>query len=68
MKRYYLEKRSMRRYKIYTSRDRHNLIKYIFFSITLFEPLFQSIRGYFRVRDNVSSLNSFINEIDIFLS
>lgn len=60
MKRYYLDKRSIRRYKIYTSHDRYNLIKYVFFSITLFEPLLQSIRGYRRIRDKAWFLHPIV--------
>jgi len=61
--RFFDKRRGRRRYLIfdYSSRkDRLNLIKYIFFSVTILPTLFQSIRGYFKIRDNAWFLHPFI--------
>ena len=53
----------LRRYKVFdfsSFKDRINLIKFIFFSLTLIEPLVLSIRGYFRVRDRAWFLHPFV--------
>jgi len=51
MKQYYLKDKSLRRYKLCGASDRKNLLKYIFFSLTIIEPLIQSVRGYLKIRD-----------------
>ena len=51
---FYDRYRGKRKYLVYnpnSTRDRINLIKYILFSFTLVVPLYESIRGYFRIRD-----------------
>lgn len=61
--RFFDKRRGKRRYLIfdYTSRkDRLNLIRYIIFSVTILPTLFQSIRGYFKIRDNAWFLHPLI--------
>jgi len=51
---FYDKKRGKRKYLVFnpnSMNDRINLIKYIIFSLTILEPLFESIRGYMRIRD-----------------
>lgn len=48
------DKRGTRLYMVFdwkSKRDRCNLFKYIFFSLTFIEPLMLSIRGYLKIRD-----------------
>lgn len=45
---------SVRRYSVFdinSLEDRVNLAKYIFFTVTLIEPLIQSVRGFLRIKD-----------------
>ena len=51
---YYDKERGKRKYLIYnpeSSADRKNLIKYVIISITFVIPLFESIKGYIKIRD-----------------
>lgn len=56
-RKYYIEKYhfqdfSLRRFSVYEpGRDRLNLIKYVLFSATMIVPLFDSIRGFIKIRD-----------------
>ncbi|MFZ5933175.1 MAG: glycosyltransferase [Patescibacteria group bacterium] len=56
-RKYYIEKYhfqdfSLRRFSVYEpEKDRVNLIKYIFFSVTIVVPLFDAIRGFIKIRD-----------------
>lgn len=52
---FYDQKMGKREYLVFNPnsiKDRINLIKYIIFSLTILEPLFESIRGYIKTRDN----------------
>lgn len=52
---FYDKYRGKREYLVYnpqSKEDRVNLIKYIMFSITIVVPLYESIRGYVRIRDS----------------
>jgi glycosyltransferase involved in cell wall biosynthesis len=52
---YYDKKRGMKKYFTFnwsSGRDRINLLKYIFFTLTFVEPLTESIRGYMKIRDS----------------
>lgn len=49
----YFHKKAIRRYHLYNPRtDKVRLVLYIFFSLTLIEPLIQSLKGYVRIKDN----------------
>lgn len=51
---YYDNKRGKRKYLVFnpgSKKDIKNLILYIIFSLTLVVPLFESIRGYLKIRD-----------------
>lgn len=52
MKKYYQQNQSLRRYKLYTPRDRWKLIAFIFFSFTFVKPIYDSLRGYIKIRDH----------------
>jgi len=61
--RFFDNRRESRRYLIFDMRskkDRINLIKYIFFSVTFVLPLCQSIRGYMKIKDNAWFLHPII--------
>lgn len=51
---FYDKYRGKRKYLVYdpnSLKDKLNLIKYIVFSLTVIVPLYESLRGYFRIRD-----------------
>lgn len=51
---FYDQKRVKRKYLVFNPnsvKDRINLIKYIIFSLTILEPLSESIKGYIKIRD-----------------
>ncbi len=51
---YYDARRGRRAYLTYnpsSAKDRINLLKYIFFSLTFIEPLYESTRGFIKIRD-----------------
>jgi hypothetical protein len=57
------KRKDRRKFLIYDSnskRDRANLIKYIVFSITIVPTLYQSIRGYMKIRDSAWFLHPII--------
>lgn len=61
--RFFDKRRERRKYLIYDSsskKDRINLIKYIFYSITILPTLFQSIRGFLKIRDSAWFLHPVI--------
>jgi len=51
MRKYYQQNQSMRRYYLYIPADRLRLIAYVLFSLTLIKPLYDSFRGYSKIRD-----------------
>lgn len=60
---YYDRRRGKRRYLIYdpkSKKDKINLLKYIVFSSTFIIPLYQSIRGYLKIRDRAWFLHPVI--------
>ncbi len=52
MRRYYIEDRPRRRYSLYTPKDRGELIRYILLSLTIVKPLYDSFRGFRKIRDS----------------
>lgn len=49
---YHFEDQKRRRYSVFESKkDRLKLVYYVFISITVIKPLFDSIRGYIKIRD-----------------
>lgn len=51
---FYNERQGKRKYLVYdpnSLRDKMNLLKYIFFSITFVFPFFESLRGYLHIRE-----------------
>jgi glycosyltransferase involved in cell wall biosynthesis len=51
MTQYYLNGLQGRRFKMYSERDRLNLIKYILFSLTLIVPVWHAFKGYAKIHD-----------------
>lgn len=51
MEKYYLDAKIKRRYSVYERRDLFSLIKFIFISITIVKPLYDSVRGYIKKHD-----------------
>lgn len=51
MRQYYFKSKRARRYKLYTPRDRWALLKFILYSLTVIKPLWDSLKGYRKVRD-----------------
>lgn len=52
---YFDKGRGKRKYLIFdwkSPRDRINVVKYVFLSFTLIYPLYESIRGYIKIKDN----------------
>ena len=61
VEKYHFEDLSKRRYSIYEpKKDRLNLIKYIIISITIVKPLYDSIRGFIKIRDIAWFLHPFM--------
>lgn len=61
--RFFDDRRNTRRFLIFdikSKKDRINLIKYIIFSATILPTLFQSVRGYLRIRDSAWFLHPII--------
>lgn len=57
----YFNKRKVRRYHLYNPEtDKFKLFLFVFYSLTFVEPLFQSIRGYLKVKDSAWFLHPFI--------
>lgn len=42
---------SNRRYKIYTPKDRRNLLKYVLYSITIVKPSYDALKGFKKISD-----------------
>lgn len=52
IEKYHFQDFSLRRFSVYEpKKDRFNLIKYVFFSLTIIVPLFDAIRGFIKIRD-----------------
>lgn len=52
IEKYHFEDQKRRRYSVYEpKKDRLKLIYYVFISITVIKPLFDSLRGYIKIRD-----------------
>ncbi|KKQ34990.1 MAG: Glycosyl transferase [Microgenomates group bacterium GW2011_GWA2_37_6] len=52
---FYDKRRGKRKYSVFnwhSNRDRINLLKYVIFSLTFVYPLYQSIKGYLKVKDS----------------
>lgn len=52
---FYDARRGKRKYLVFdwnSKRDKINLVKFAFFSLTIVEPLYQSTKGYIRLRDS----------------
>lgn len=57
----YFKKQSMRRYHLYNPKtDTLKLILFILYSLTLIEPVLQSLRGYLKIRDTAWFLHPVI--------
>ncbi|MDD5044244.1 MAG: glycosyltransferase [Candidatus Omnitrophica bacterium] len=52
MELYHQKDYSLRRYRLYEPRDKLKLCLFVIFSITFIKPLYDSIRGFSRVRDS----------------
>jgi glycosyltransferase involved in cell wall biosynthesis len=55
--------KNMRRYKVFDSSDRQdvmNLGKFIFYTLTLVEPLYLSIKGYLKIKDRAWFIHPFV--------
>lgn len=66
---FYDGKRGKRKYLVFnwkSNRDRLNLIKFVFFSLTFIIPLGESIRGYVKIRDNAWFLHPLLCLIMLF--
>jgi len=51
MRRYYQENNSARRYSVYTYEDKAKLVRFIFITLTLVKPFYDSFRGYRKIHD-----------------
>lgn len=60
MEQFYIKKRDARRYSVYVSKDKLNLIKFVVYSITFVKPLFDATRGYFKIHDIAWFLHPFL--------
>ncbi len=64
----YFKDKELRRYHLYNpNNDRLRLIVYIFLSLTVLEPLLQSIRGYLKIKDPAWFLHPVICFMTVFL-
>lgn len=52
MEQFYLSPNKKRRYSVYTSKDKINLIKYVIYSMTFVKPLADAFRGYLKIHDS----------------
>jgi len=52
MEQYYMRNLSVRRYSVYRSEDLGRLLLFIFYAATVLKPLFDSFRGWLRVRNS----------------
>lgn len=61
MERQYFESLKRRRYAVYmSSQDKFGLLKFIFYTITLVKPIYDSIRGFLKIRDVAWFVHPFI--------
>lgn len=51
MQEYHQKGYSLRRYRLYENKDRYKLFVFIFFSLTLIKPLYDSIKGFMKIPD-----------------
>lgn len=52
IQKYYFEDKKKRRYSVYEpEEDKLNLLKYVFYSLTIVVPLFDAVRGFVKIRD-----------------
>ena len=68
-KSFYDKRRGKRKYLVFnwkSGRDRLNLIKFVFFSLTFVFPLYESIRGYMKIRDRAWFLHPVLSFIMFF--
>lgn len=64
----YLQDKSMRRYHVFDPKqDVLKLLIYVFFGLTIIEPLSQSVRGYLKVRDWAWFLHPVISFLTVFV-
>ena len=67
----YFNKKHHRRYHLYNPpNDRFKLVRYVVYSLTIIEPLIQSVRGFYKVRDLAWFLHPvicFLTTINYFL-
>lgn len=59
--------KKVRRYSVYTSKDRMSLIKFILFASTFVKPTFDSIRGYMKIHDSAWFLHPFLSFVLLLL-
>lgn len=66
---YYDGWRGDRKYLVFnwrSGKDRLNLIKFVFFALTFIFPLFESIKGYMKIRDKAWFLHPLLSPIMLF--
>lgn len=66
---FYDGRRGKRRYLVFnwqSSRDRFNAMKYVILSVTIVFPLYESIRGYVKIRDTAWFLHPILSFIMLF--
>lgn len=67
---FYDQRRGKRKYLVFSwnsARDRYNLIKFAFFATTFLYPLYESVKGYVKIRDTAWFLHPLLSFI-MFLS
>ena len=61
MERQYFENLKKRRYAVFmSSQDKIGLLKFIFYTVTVVKPFFDSVRGFIKIRDAAWFLHPFI--------
>ncbi|MFH1827587.1 MAG: glycosyltransferase family 2 protein [bacterium] len=66
---YYDGNRGKRKYLVFSwksGRDKLNLLKFIFFSLTFIFPLYESVRGYMKIKDRAWFLHPLLSPIMLF--
>ncbi len=48
---FYVHNQNLRRYSVYYPEDKWKLLVFIFYAVTIVRPLFDSIRGFLKIRD-----------------
>ena len=51
LRQYHFKDLSKRRYSVYMKGDFWKLVKFIIFSVTLIKPVYDSAKGYLKIRD-----------------